>query len=777
MQRIPPKAIVTIALSIAVLGILCQGSGVYALEADADGPYTVDEGKTMELDGENSTGTIENYDWAIMNDPSGGAYLTGDDQENAKFHAPEEVDENVEVKVRLTVTNSEEETDFQTTTVTVKDILASRPGGPYQVEEEKTITLDGSNSSGYIENWNWAITDNPTGDGKAYLTNDGQSQATFHAPNVPSNKEVTVRLIITGPNGKSVSKTTSVTIQDPFEADAGGPYSVYENAKTTLSAAGSNGKDDASIETYSWIITDDPTGKAYITDESSESATFHAPKKVNENKPVKVKLFVADEQGNSGEVTTTVTVMDRLISIPGGPYEVKENETITLNGENSSGYIQAYNWTITEDPLENSRLSEADTATPTFHAPPNVETEENVGVKLIVASSSKTDAKTVQIKVKPSYTPPDSPTGLQVEGSSSPGEVLDPTPQLSAIYEGNNSEVATKAQIKVGTGENGEDMWNSTVEGLSVSPGDRFSLDYGGGPLLPEQTYYWGMRFYDRGWGSWSDGTDQFTMGKCEDIIEASVDEDHGRDAADMLLEMEPSDAASGLSKADSQASAKVMEEIILINTAGSLNILGQMNPENIATIIVEIAKLPSSPEKAATLFEMMAVEEVKEVVETIIGRGDYGALDNIFKELSAGRTDEVFSSLSSDRKNQLYPHLSSEVREKISYSPGGIPWMMIGGALAAIIGGAFVWLRFLRGNSSGGGESESGQKLSKAQRKRWVKLIKKFAKSDKERAGIKTQVPSGRALKTARFIIKKMGGENAIGAKRSNGKVYLIRK
>ncbi len=92
--------------------------------AELGGPYTVEEGKTIQLDGTQSTdsdGTIANYLWEIINDPTGEATITDEDTSTPTFQAPA-VEENETVTLRLTVTDNNNATDTTTTYVVIQPI-------------------------------------------------------------------------------------------------------------------------------------------------------------------------------------------------------------------------------------------------------------------------------------------------------------------------------------------------------------------------------------------------------------------------------------------------------------------------------------------------------------------------------------------------------------------------------------------------------------------------------------------------------------------------------
>ncbi|GGC46021.1 Ig-like domain-containing protein [Haloferax sulfurifontis] len=88
-----------------------------------------------------------------------------------------------------------------------------------------------------------------------------------------------------------------------------GPYSVPEGESIQLDGSGSSDS-DGSITSYSWSITDDPTGQASLSNPSSAQPTFNAPDSVSGDTDVTVELTVTDDDGETSTRTTTVTVTD-----------------------------------------------------------------------------------------------------------------------------------------------------------------------------------------------------------------------------------------------------------------------------------------------------------------------------------------------------------------------------------------------------------------------------------------------------------------------------------
>lgn len=118
-------------------------------------------------------------------------------------------------------------------------------------------------------------------------------------------------------------------------------------------------------------------------------------------------------------------------------------------------------------------------------------------------------------------TPPNAPTLLLTEGNTDPSAVSDYTPEFSAVFTDlDGDDTGNYYQIQVNTSSDflGISMWDSTktafVPAISNS-GRSTDIPYAGSELLPGQTYYWRMKFWDsnsyQNESSWS-STAQFTM-------------------------------------------------------------------------------------------------------------------------------------------------------------------------------------------------------------------------------------------------------------------------
>lgn len=144
----------------------------------------------------------------------------------------------------------------------------------------------------------------------------------FGGTNVDMTGEwLSVRVTYRLPSGLVDAKTFSFEanaqpeggVNAPPTPRTTGPYSVPEGESIQLDGSGSSDS-DGSITSYSWSITDDPTGQASLSNPSSARPTFNAPDSVSGDTDVTVELTVTDDDGATSRRTTTVTVTDSTSS-------------------------------------------------------------------------------------------------------------------------------------------------------------------------------------------------------------------------------------------------------------------------------------------------------------------------------------------------------------------------------------------------------------------------------------------------------------------------------
>ena len=179
-------------------------------KASAGPDQTVDEGERVYLDGSGSTAKakgdddddddkIQSYLWKqIKSGPR--VVLQRADQPIASFIAPQ-VSKDVTLTFKLTVRFASGKKDTDETKVHVLDIESNDPptadAGPDQnVEEEITVTLDGSNSSDPddgIKSYQWKQKAGPS----VSLSNPQAVQPTFTSPSVADNKSKSLKFELT----------------------------------------------------------------------------------------------------------------------------------------------------------------------------------------------------------------------------------------------------------------------------------------------------------------------------------------------------------------------------------------------------------------------------------------------------------------------------------------------------------------------------------------------------------------------------------------------------
>jgi PKD repeat protein len=307
--------------------------------SDAGGPYNVDEGSSITLDGSGSSdpdGTIAEYSWDLDGD---GLY--GDAAEQNPTFDASNLDGPSTVNISLLVTDDDGASASSDTTVTINNVAPSADaGGPYSVDEGSTIVLSGTGSDVCPSDslsYSWDL----DGDG---LYGDAAGQnPTFDASNLDGPSTVNISLLVTDDDGASASSDTTVTINNVApSADAGGPYEGFTFEDINLTGSGT---DPCAADTfvYEWDL--DYDGTVFDVDASGEEVTDQWA----DNGTYMIALRVTDDDGGvSGIATAEVTINNRAPSADaGGPYNGTRNSSIEFDGSDSGdmdGSIVAYSW-------------------------------------------------------------------------------------------------------------------------------------------------------------------------------------------------------------------------------------------------------------------------------------------------------------------------------------------------------------------------------------------------------------------------------------------------
>jgi hypothetical protein len=345
--------------------------------ADAGPDQTVREGDTVVLDGSNSSprGWIRSYLW----EQTGGSptvVLKNANTAKASFTAPSVGSEGASLTFRLTISYFwwfSSDTDSTIVNVRFINDPPTADAGPDQdVDEETTVTLDGSNSSDPddgIESYLWKQIEGPS----VSLSNPEAAQPTFEAPNVVGSISLAFELTVTDFGSLKDTDTTIVNLtgeNDPPTADAGPDQNVEE--KTTVTLDGSNSSDpDDGIESYLWKQILGPS--VSLSDPEAVQPTFLAPNVEPNGVSFTFELTVTDVGGLQASNTTIVNVIwlnDPPTANAGVDRTVLEKSKVTLDGSNSSDPddgIKSYLWK--QEAGQSVTFSDPTSAQPTFEAP------------------------------------------------------------------------------------------------------------------------------------------------------------------------------------------------------------------------------------------------------------------------------------------------------------------------------------------------------------------------------------------------------------------------
>jgi hypothetical protein len=281
--------------------------------ADAGPDQKVDEGQAVTLNGFNSTDAddgIAEFQWhQIQGDE---VVLSGADQGQAGFTAPDVDESGVSLVFELHVTDYAGETTVDTCIVNVtwvNEPPAADAGQAQTVNEGDVVTLSGTGSSdpddGIVQ-YVWTQTQGPA----VTLSGSASAVASFTAPNTDSEgASLAFQLTVTDAGGLQDTAACLVSVawvNTPPQADAGEDQQVGSGDDVTLNGTRSTDPDGDTDLSYRWRQTEGTPVE--LSDATAGQPGFVAPEIEKEMQTLTFELTVTDSQGLQDLDTCQVVV-------------------------------------------------------------------------------------------------------------------------------------------------------------------------------------------------------------------------------------------------------------------------------------------------------------------------------------------------------------------------------------------------------------------------------------------------------------------------------------
>ena len=184
-----------------------------------------------------------------------------------------------------------------------------------------------------------------------------------------------------------------------------------------------------------------------------------------------------------------------------------------------------------------------------------------------------------------------------------------------------------------------------------------------------------------------SNGTERegdLEISKAVEVIEAAVDLGLTNQFSTLLLNMEKEEGASLLVSLEPGGGSALLESMYLIDpqecaalveAATSIEIgrvvemLDLVETDLLSRILLEIARLPSTPSTVALLFQEMSADRVIAIVQTWIKEGYLREIGLVLDKASEETLDSVITNLGKGEQSIVLPHLRSETFARINPS------------------------------------------------------------------------------------------------------------
>ena len=276
------------------------------------------EGTTVTLDGSESDdadgGSISAYSWSQF---SGTEIVIIDSTSaHASFITPA-VDTDTNLSFQLLVTDNDGAKAVDLVTITVTNDPDNQPPTVDAGEDQNQIegievTLSGSatDADGGISTYSWSQL---SGTEVVLVDSDG-AQASFIAPAVDADTNLTFQLLVTDNDGASAIDTVTITVLNNTNnqlpvVDAGGDQNLSVGVLASL--RGSASDSDGTIVSYLWSETSNSiasSGGVSINRADTATANFTVPTDLSAGSTLTFKLTATDNLGTSSSDSATVTI-------------------------------------------------------------------------------------------------------------------------------------------------------------------------------------------------------------------------------------------------------------------------------------------------------------------------------------------------------------------------------------------------------------------------------------------------------------------------------------
>ena len=113
---------------------------------------------------------------------------------------------------------------------------------------------------------------------------------------------------------------------------------------------------------------------------------------------------------------------------------------------------------------------------------------------------------------------------------------------------------------------------------------------------------------------------------------------------------------------------AQIVDTMVAVNVVRAATIVEQLPTETVVDLLIEIASLPSTPEKAAALLDSMSLAKSVESVKSLIASNKLQTLAQILTHVSTSRLNDIFKQLTSAERLRTLPYLDTSTQARLKH-------------------------------------------------------------------------------------------------------------